>query len=188
MNRRHKAAQYAQRASVNLNTLLYFKLKPSVEDAYVLSVMPDAVTILVPRFGIEGTVNFELKSGSNGDTSTGTGTGVSPVYKYNIQAIEHDPDAHTVQLSCSNNPSSSSPSSITLQVFQQVRVKIVTVESASGQRNLEIDLLLDETAALTATGGSDKRGVASGSSSGSVDESQTLHSNEGKKKKKQRRV
>jgi hypothetical protein len=56
MNRRHRAAQHAQRASVNLNTLIYFKNRPSVEVAYVLSVAQDKIVVIVPRFGIEGSL------------------------------------------------------------------------------------------------------------------------------------
>jgi len=57
MNRRHRAAQLAGRASVSLHTQLYFKDHPAVgEKAYVLSVHPDKVVVLVPRFGIEGTI------------------------------------------------------------------------------------------------------------------------------------
>jgi len=57
MNRRHRAAQYAQRASVSLHTLIYFHSRPiSKETAYVLSVTEDRCTVLVPRFGIEGSI------------------------------------------------------------------------------------------------------------------------------------
>jgi len=56
MNRRHKAAQHASRASTNLHTLLYFRGKPSVDEAYILSVTADRVVVLVPKFGLEGSV------------------------------------------------------------------------------------------------------------------------------------
>ena len=59
MNRRHRAAQYAQRGSVNMNTITYFRSRPSQEAAYVLSVSEDSFTVLVPRFGIEGNLRWE---------------------------------------------------------------------------------------------------------------------------------
>jgi len=59
MNRRHRAAQYAQRGSVNMNTITYFRSRPSQEAAYVLSVKEDSFTVLVPRFGIEGNLRWE---------------------------------------------------------------------------------------------------------------------------------
>jgi S1 domain len=45
------------RASVALHTVMYFKSKPTEEHAYVLSVGKGKLTVLVPRFGIEGTVS-----------------------------------------------------------------------------------------------------------------------------------
>ena len=70
MNRRHRAAQHVQRASVNLHTLLYFKCvifvskscqdnnmsrnKPTVETAYVLAVQADKLIVLVPRYRYHG--------------------------------------------------------------------------------------------------------------------------------------
>jgi exoribonuclease R len=60
MNRRHRAAQYAQRASVNLHTIAYFRQRPAAQEAaYVLAVKEDSFTVLVPRFGIEGTLRWE---------------------------------------------------------------------------------------------------------------------------------
>ena len=60
MNRRHRAAQYAQRGSVNLHTVTYFSQRPANQEAaYVLSVKEDSLTVLVPRFGIEGTLHWK---------------------------------------------------------------------------------------------------------------------------------
>lgn len=58
MNRRHRAAQYAQRASVNLYTNIYFKNKTVVEDGYILHVTNDHLQVLIPRFGIEHSLNY----------------------------------------------------------------------------------------------------------------------------------
>ena len=62
LNRRHKAAQYAQRASVSLYTLLYFKDHPSVETGYILSISQenDKLTILAPKFGVETAISIGL--------------------------------------------------------------------------------------------------------------------------------
>lgn len=61
MNRRHRAAQQAQRASVQLYTVLFFRDRASSgnhaaqeEEAYVLKVSPQRLDVLVPRFGFEG--------------------------------------------------------------------------------------------------------------------------------------
>ena len=56
MNRRHRAAQHIQRASCGLHTILYFNSRPSTETAYVLSVLPDRILVIVPKFGVESTL------------------------------------------------------------------------------------------------------------------------------------
>ena len=136
MNKRHKSAQYAQRASVNLHTLLYFKDKPSTEDAYVLSVLEDGIVILVPKFGIEGTISFNnTPSTSIGEESDSVG---HVGFKYGIKNLSHDLTKHTISLSFSNQ------SEWTLQVFEPVKVKIVTIETQAGQRSLSMELLFDD--------------------------------------------
>ncbi|KAM9567156.1 exosome complex exonuclease RRP44 [Guaruba guarouba] len=62
LNYRHKMAQYAQRASVAFHTQLFFKSKGVVnEDAYILFVRKNAIVVLIPKYGLEGTVFFEEK-------------------------------------------------------------------------------------------------------------------------------
>ena len=59
MNRRHKAAQYAQRASVSMHTLLFFRHKPAQETAYVLAVSPSSLTVLVCNTTAGAAVQYE---------------------------------------------------------------------------------------------------------------------------------
>nr|XP_056717723.1 exosome complex exonuclease RRP44 [Euleptes europaea] len=62
LNYRHKMAQYAQRASVAFHTQLFFKNKGVVnEEAYILFVRKNAIVVLIPKYGLEGTVFFEGK-------------------------------------------------------------------------------------------------------------------------------
>ncbi|KAL8570447.1 exosome catalytic subunit dis3 [Nucella lapillus] len=56
LNYRHKMAQYAGRASVNLHTQLFFKNRVQDEEGYVLFVRKNALQILIPKYGLEGTV------------------------------------------------------------------------------------------------------------------------------------
>ncbi|KAH9505754.1 exosome catalytic subunit dis3 [Bulinus truncatus] len=56
LNYRHKMAQYAGRASVNLHTHLFFKTRIQDEEGYVLFVRKNALQILIPKYGLEGTV------------------------------------------------------------------------------------------------------------------------------------
>ncbi|KAM3935612.1 exosome complex exonuclease RRP44 [Leptodactylus fuscus] len=60
INYRHKMAQYSQRASVAFHTQLFFKTKGIVnEEGYILFVRKNAIVVLIPKFGLEGTVFFE---------------------------------------------------------------------------------------------------------------------------------
>ncbi|XP_074047898.1 exosome complex exonuclease RRP44 [Macrotis lagotis] len=62
LNFRHKMAQYAQRASVAFHTQLFFKNKGIVnEEAYILFIRKNAIVVLIPKYGLEGTVFFEEK-------------------------------------------------------------------------------------------------------------------------------
>ncbi|KAL8189938.1 UNVERIFIED_CONTAM: exosome catalytic subunit dis3 [Gekko kuhli] len=62
LNYRHKMAQYAQRASVAFHTQLFFKNKGVVnEEAYILFVRKNAIVVLIPKYGLEGTVFFDEK-------------------------------------------------------------------------------------------------------------------------------
>ena len=120
MNRRHKAAQYAQRASVNLYTLLFFS-KPAKEVAYVLTLSDTSAAVLVPKFGVEGLVSYEsiCKRLSS----------VGPL------RVEFDAGAHAVEFL-----QESGQVALRLAVFQQVSVGIRVEEGSAGDRSLVIEL------------------------------------------------
>ncbi|XP_037070638.1 exosome complex exonuclease RRP44-like [Pollicipes pollicipes] len=56
INYRHRMAQYSQRASVGLHTHLFFKERVREEEGYVLLVKQNAVSVLVPKYGLESTI------------------------------------------------------------------------------------------------------------------------------------
>ncbi|ELU08883.1 hypothetical protein CAPTEDRAFT_225692 [Capitella teleta] len=56
LNFRHRMAQYAGRASVGLHTQIFFKSRVSDEKGYVLFVRKNALQILIPKYGLEGTI------------------------------------------------------------------------------------------------------------------------------------
>ena len=56
LNVRHKNAQLAGRASVDLHTLIFFKDKQVVADARITRVKRNAIIVFVPKFGLEGSV------------------------------------------------------------------------------------------------------------------------------------
>ena len=56
-------AQYASRASVNLQTHILFRNKKSEEDGYILFVRQNALQVLIPKFGLEGTLYIRNEHG-----------------------------------------------------------------------------------------------------------------------------
>ena len=56
-------AQYASRASVNLHTHIFFRGKKTVEEGYILFVRQNAVQVLIPKYGLEGTLYIPKDSG-----------------------------------------------------------------------------------------------------------------------------
>jgi len=56
MNHRTRMAQYAERGSAELHTLLFFKGKKVIEDAYITRVKENGFVVLVPKYGFEGPV------------------------------------------------------------------------------------------------------------------------------------
>merc|ERR1712112_15020 len=56
INYRHRMAQYAGRASVNLHTHIFFKDRVEDEEGYVLFVRQNALQVLIPKYGLEGTI------------------------------------------------------------------------------------------------------------------------------------
>jgi exosome complex exonuclease DIS3/RRP44 len=125
LNRRHKAAQYAQRASVNLHTLLYFRNRPSTETAYVLSVSEEQIGIIVQRFGIEGSI------------------ALAPIADDLKMSIRLDALSHTVILESAPGKGAFQKGIFSFQVFQKVQVSIRVKEHGSGNRALEIALVVD---------------------------------------------
>ncbi|XP_023247144.1 exosome complex exonuclease RRP44 [Copidosoma floridanum] len=68
LNYRNRMAQYAGRASVALNTHLFFRNKVQEEEGYILFVRKNALQILIPKFGLEGILYLSKK----GETSSVT--------------------------------------------------------------------------------------------------------------------
>ena len=69
LNRRHKMAQYAQRASVHLHTQLFFKDRTVEEEAFILMPKRNSLQVLLPKYGYEGHIFFNntQRDGTKGD-------------------------------------------------------------------------------------------------------------------------
>lgn len=68
MNVRHRNAQFAGRASVELHTLIFFKDRTVVADARVTKVKANGLIVFVPKYGIEGPVYLTSKDNNVKDT------------------------------------------------------------------------------------------------------------------------
>ena len=127
MNRRHRSAQLAGRASVQLHTLIFFsgageeeeeeEEDAKEEDAYVLDVetaqgSDPSFTVIVPRYGIEGRVVLSHISP----------TDPKLVRDATNHKIVYDKD-------------------VSIQVFDRVRVKIWVRNLQDHQKELVLNLL-----------------------------------------------
>ena len=147
MNRRHRAAQLAGRASVQLHTLIFFAGGEEgkgggtkEEDAYVLDVETSptsepSFTVMVPRYGIEGRVRLSHLT-LNDDKN-----------------LIRDSERH--RLAYKDKTSGQMLASVA--VFDKVRVKI-WVKSSRDRKELIVDLL--EPRALADPTVLEERGLA----------------------------
>lgn len=56
LNYRNRMAQYAGRASVALHTHLFFRDRTEDEEGYILFVKKNAIQVIIPKYGLEGTI------------------------------------------------------------------------------------------------------------------------------------
>lgn len=121
MNRRHRSAQLAGRASVQLHTLIFFSGDGAKEeDAYVLDVetaeaSDPSFTVIVPRYGIEGRVSLSHIAADDPNLTR---------------------DAEKHQLSFKTREKT-----VSVRVFDKVRVRIWVREVQEHQKELVLELL-----------------------------------------------
>ncbi|KAL6524421.1 Exosome complex exonuclease RRP44 A [Orobanche hederae] len=65
LNYRHRNAQMASRASVELHTLIYFRKRPTDTEARILKIRSNGFIVFVPKYGIEGPV-YLISRGQEG--------------------------------------------------------------------------------------------------------------------------
>lgn len=121
MNRRHRSAQLAGRASVQLHTLIFFSGDGvKEEDAYVLDVGMEEgsapfFAVIVPRYGIEGRAFL-------------------PQILADDPNLKRDAETHRLTYKMADK-------TVSVQVFDKVRVKIWVREVQEHQKELVLDLL-----------------------------------------------
>ncbi|KAJ2702447.1 exosome catalytic subunit dis3 [Coemansia sp. IMI 203386] len=150
LNHRHRMAQQAGRASVELYTNLFFKGKTLEEPGYVTQILQNGFSVLIPSYGIEGVVYTNSKDSSG------------------PPALEYVKEEHKLV---------SSDSSSSIELFQRVRVilqvddKPVSANVSSMRRKLllrliepqikDISVSIDELKLLRAAAQESKKGKMS---------------------------
>ncbi|KAM7260331.1 hypothetical protein ACFE04_016072 [Oxalis oulophora] len=66
LNYRHRNAQMAGRASVELHTLIYFRNRPTDTEARIVKIRSNGFIVFVPKYGIEGPVYLTQRSEKGG--------------------------------------------------------------------------------------------------------------------------
>jgi exosome complex exonuclease DIS3/RRP44 len=121
MNRRHRSAQLAGRASVQLHTLIFFSSdNAKEEEAYILDIdnseaNDPSFSVIVPAFGIEGRVHLNIAADDS--------------------RLIREPEKHKLTYTSESGEVSS------VQVFDKVRVKIWVKSVQDYQRELVLSVL-----------------------------------------------
>ncbi|OIT26942.1 PREDICTED: exosome complex exonuclease RRP44 homolog A [Nicotiana attenuata] len=67
LNYRHRNAQMASRASVELHTLVFFRKRPTDTEARIVKIRSNGFIVFVPKYGIEGPVYLTSKGENAGE-------------------------------------------------------------------------------------------------------------------------
>lgn len=67
INYRHKNAQYAGRASVQLNVLTYFQGREETCEGFVMGVRTNGIQVFVPKYGLESMIVLQQGKGTTVD-------------------------------------------------------------------------------------------------------------------------
>ena len=149
LNRRHKNAQYAARASINLHTQLFFKKRlGSVEEAFVLFVKRNALQVLVPKFGLEGNIFFD-------DVENDVAVREGGVARAKVGGVA----AKKLALTFLDSEPSLTVEGVKFRLFDKVVVRISVEQSSIQHSRLRLCLLHPQVPGLgTGEGGAEGRG------------------------------
>jgi len=117
INYRHRNAQFAGRASVELHTLIFFRDKSVTAGARIMSVKSNGLVVLVPKYGIEGPVLLA------GDGEEGAGGKWS---------VESDGQELT-------------NGKVTYRVLDSVKVTVGVEKTAGGRERLSLSLVVEKS-------------------------------------------
>ncbi|KMT08874.1 hypothetical protein BVRB_6g135970 [Beta vulgaris subsp. vulgaris] len=111
LNYRHRNAQMAGRASVELHTLIYFRKRPTDAEARIVKIRSNGFIVFVPKYGIEGPVYLTARGDKgNGDwvvdeqhqlvkkADESVSYNVLQMVKIHLEVVEPQPNRPKLQL------------------------------------------------------------------------------------------
>lgn len=116
LNYRHRQAQQASRSSVELFTNLFFKNKIVDEVGYVIRILKNAFSVLIPKYGIEGLVHTTSKKELGG-------------------GLAYDAENNSLKDENGNNR---------IELFMKVKVRIQVVEAGKEAQRSKLSIQLIE--------------------------------------------
>lgn len=134
LNKRHRNAQMAGRASAELHTLIFFNNRTVVADARVTKVKANGLVVFVPKYGIEGPVYLagpKDKNNHNPTTAPPAAVQPPPTDGRGLQYIL-DEEAQTVR---------STDGSVAFSVFDKCAVRISVEVGVAHRRSLVLQLV-----------------------------------------------
>lgn len=115
INKRHRNAQFAGRASIEYYVGQVLKSEESVHEGFIVKVFSNGIVILVPKFGVESLIHLE----DIGIPETAT----------------FDEETFTLKISTGDNKSRE------LSIFDKIRVKVSSIkDESSGKRKVHMSL------------------------------------------------
>ena len=130
LNHRHKMAQYAAHASVQLHMQLFFKDKVCTEEGFVLFVHQNALQVLIPKYGLEGMVFFDGDARGSPKKHEGkASSGLERVKRSRPLDVVHDPSQSLLVVE-----------GVRFRVFDRVTVQVCIERSSLQQSKLKLYL------------------------------------------------
>lgn len=142
LNFRHRAAQQASRASVELFTSLLFKDKIIEEQAYVVRILKNGIGVFIPKYGIDGFVYLDDQSGKNKELVDVQ----EPKVKRSKNEKSKSDDIPTFEFEFEDNSGHIllGPKKTVIKIFSKVSVRISVVDSgnaAAARTKVQMHLL-----------------------------------------------
>jgi exosome complex exonuclease DIS3/RRP44 len=149
LNTRHRNAQQAGRASVELHTLLFFRGRGVVADARVTRCRANGLIVFVPKYGIEGPVFFDQDAEDAREGDAPARKKAKTIAAAAAAAPAGDGAWELSEDGCSVARVGGGEGTGRLTLFDRVAVRIAVVTSAVARRE-RLTIVLADLADITA--------------------------------------